>query len=556
MSITLKSERTRQGDIIALQLELKADLYIGFVGIDLGPLQISETDKVLIDRPGFIEKSGVVSATTASQEKLESSFVAVLAQGNGSAHLAGIGALHDEASSIAIADDSFRVGFKLKRLLPAGTYQYKIFTCSGDDPLQLLQHYGAFIKTFGRKPGQPPSGWNSWDFYGAAVSMDVVEQEMQALGRMKCRSKLEYLTLDMGWEEAWGDWIPNRKFPETFKAISSRIIQAGFKPGIWLAPLHVSMFTQLARYRQDLFLRNKDGSLIIENGDSPIGPVLLLDFTLAEVRELVGSWFREMRNSGFDLFKIDYLYSRYLGLQESSRTGINRVAFTRLIYQTIRDAVGQDAHIVNCGGSKEAAIGLVDSSRVSMDIHNFWGHIKNNARQIANSFWLNRNAWHNDPDFAIIRHTGNTDAPYLNMPYTMKSLTDGSGFWMAGPEANEEELKVWLSMVRLNGGSLFFADSIHKLSASGKAMIDKLFPGLNGSAIPLDLFENSPPSYWLAQEEKTPTLGIFNWSDSPQTFTCPDAVTAKKGRDFWTGETIDMRKELSLQPHTCLLIEY
>jgi alpha-galactosidase len=300
--------------------------------LDIGPFELSDEDSFLVDIPGFIGENGVVSATVAQEKRLESAMSAVLALKNGSAVLAGIAETSFESSSFAIVDGCLRAGFKLNKNFPVGSYRFKLRIAFGNDPLRLLSAYGDYLAQFSRTQEKIiPVGWNSWDFYGAAVAMNDIEKEMEALGALECREKVKYITIDMGWEESWGDWIPNRKFPKELKTIAAKIRDTGFKPGIWLAPLQVSMYTRLARFRQNLFLRDETGALIIESANSPVGPVLLLDYKLAEVRKLVGGWFRNLRESGFELFKIDYLYTAFLSLQENSLGGIIRIAFSRLI---------------------------------------------------------------------------------------------------------------------------------------------------------------------------------------------------------------------------------
>ncbi len=73
----------------------------------------------------------------------------------------------------------------------------------------------------------------------------------------------------------------------------------------------------------------------------------------------------------------------------------------------------------------------------------------------------------NDPDFAIVRSAATTADPNLNIPYKRRPLQPGGGHWMAGPDASFEELKAWLAIVYLTGGSLFLSDSIPRLNRLG-----------------------------------------------------------------------------------------
>ncbi|MCA1809442.1 MAG: hypothetical protein LC725_08350 [Lentisphaerae bacterium] len=359
---------------ISLCLDLAAPRPVDFFGLALGPLCLAAADKFFGDIPGFLERTGVMPALEAqAQTRCASLFGMVIQPGRDRTCLAGIGGLHAEPSGFFVKQDRLWAGWRPERML-SGRIEFKLLVSCRAAPLALLSDYGRQLAPLGRVGASAPTGWNSWDYYGGAISMAELRGEMAALRRWKVRENLQYLTIDMGWEEAWGNWVPNRRFPARPAQIAGRLRAAGWRPGIWLAPLQVNMFTPLARQRQDLFLRDEQDSLIIIDTDTPCGPVLLLDFSLPEVQELVRGWFVGLRQAGFELFKIDYLYTKFINQARHNSAGWGRAAFVRRIFEVIREALGDEAHIVNCGGLKEAALGLVDSSRVTVDIHNFWGH--------------------------------------------------------------------------------------------------------------------------------------------------------------------------------------
>lgn len=525
---------------------------VDFCGFDLGPLKLAGGDVFFGSKPGFLERDGARSALEAQRDGDSTATLGMVVGGNGQSILAGIGDISDDPSYFQIIDDRLRAGFEPKRLL-SGTHRFQLRFSFGTDPLRLLGDYGRHLSTFARPIAATPTGWNSWDFHAAAISMEDVEREMDALERLPFSESLRYVTIDMGWEERWGDWRPNRKFPESAADIAAAIKRRGWTPGVWLAPLQASMFSRLARHRQEMFVTNDDGSLIINTDDDALEGLLLLDYSLPEVRELAFGWFADLRRAGFELFKIDYLYDKYLSLCAGE---MGKVAFARSIFETIRNAVGDDAHIVNCGGNKEAALGLVDSCRVTVDVHNFWGHFRNNAKQIANSFWMNRALWINDPDFAIVRCPETCSARRRNMPYAKRPAGNDADFWMRGPEASRGELRTWLSAVRLNGGSVFLSDSIATLNDAGTSDLATLFPPSTTGFTPLDLFERSHPSIWLSNDETRPLLGLFNWDDVETTLALPASLErGVTGKDAWTGQSVSITDSIRLNPRSCRLIE-
>ena len=216
--------------------------------------------------------------------------------------------------------------------------------------------------------GPVPTWWNSWDYYGGAIALADVRREMAAINASPLRGKLKYLTLDMGWEQAWGEWVPNGRFPQTYRALAEEIEAAGFVPGVWLAPLQAHTYSRLGRHRQDLLVPGADGYPVT------VGQHALLDFTLPEVHDILREWFGGLRAAGFRLFKLDYIYADYLAVMNhcADRTR-GKAGIIRQGLEVIREAVGPESHILNCGAPVECALGLADSARVTTDIHTFWG---------------------------------------------------------------------------------------------------------------------------------------------------------------------------------------
>jgi len=248
-----------QGDFhsVSLRLQLDNPCTVHFFGVRLGPLNVGRNDRFFGDIPGFLERIGVMSARTARDEHTAASFFAMTGRPGVSMLLAGIGGRCDDASAFFLRGDSLHAGWKPDRMC-AGETACTLLLGIHRDPLVLLQAYGRALAPLGRT-GPAPTGWNSWDYYGGAVGMADVRREMTGLRRLRCGDSLRYVCIDMGWEEAWGHWVTNRKFPARIARVADRIRAAGRVPGIWLAPLQVGLFTVLARTRQDLFLRDAEG---------------------------------------------------------------------------------------------------------------------------------------------------------------------------------------------------------------------------------------------------------------------------------------------------------
>jgi len=472
--------------------------------------------------------------------------------GTGRAFLFGNGRPDGDFSFFEATPALFKAGWEPQRELHRDT-EFLLLAGHGADPFRLLDLYAAALQPFARPSSSPATGWNTWDYYGGAITLADVRRELSALRSCPFGDSLKYAVLDMGWECAWGDWRPNRKFAATFRSIARQIESAGFVPGIWTAPLLCDIYTPLARHRQDLFARTAENHPVVMGGKG------VFDFTLPEVQELLAKWFGRMREAGFRLFKIDYIYTAYIeAMQRLSDPTVGKAAAIRRGLEAIRDAIGDDSHLINCGTPAECAIGIADSVRVSIDIHAFWGHVKNNALQIAASAWQNGRLWTIDPDFALIRCGATSADPYPNRLYTRQPLTADGGFWMAGPEASHTELRTWLSLVRLAGGNLFLSDSVRRLNRKGIDDLSRLFPPLRRSAKPLDLFLNPVPRFWCLPptDGERGWLGVFNWDDGPAPLVVPPGLgIPDAGFDVWTGRPVRLSDVPAMAPHSALLLQ-
>jgi hypothetical protein len=473
--------------------------------------------------------------------------IGALLHGGTEALLVGIGGVVPDFPSFTTDGESAQFALNLERTLPRPVEYTVVLGLSGDAHA-LLEGYGDLLARGGRPVGEVPTGWNSWDYYQGAVTMDDIRAEMAAINASPLRGRLKYVTLDMGWENCWGDWRPNRKFPESPADIAREIRAAGFEPGIWLAPLQASTYLPRLRHERDMLCRQPDGEPIIASGN---GSCTLLDPTHPQTEAWLHDTCHGLREAGFSLFKVDYIYRNYLDtMGEFHEPGTGKAAVARRFLEIIRGAIGEDAHLLSCGVPLPAAFGLADSARISVDIHNFWGHVRNSAGQVAAAYWLNRRVWVNDPDFALIRCPQTSDDPHLNVPYGRRPYASPEDYWMAGDDASFAELKTWLTLVHLCGGSVFASDCTPRLNALGVSTLARLLEEPSDPARPLDLFENTPPRIWLADKR----LGLINYDDEPAEIALP-AGAPDEGVDFWSGEQVKLGATVCLPAHGSLLLK-
>jgi len=467
----------------------------------------------------------------------------------------GIGAPAADFTSLQVKADCLQFGFDIDRQL-LGAQEYVLTFGVGPEPLGLLEAYGDALARHCRPIAPRPTGYNSWDYYSGAVTMDNLRTEMAAINASPLRGRLRYFCIDMGWENQWGDWRPNRKFPEGYEQVAREIRGAGFEPGIWTAPFQAHVYLPVARRRRDLFATGADGEPVIVQAGT--GPCLLFDPTVPQIEQMLLDTYSRMRQAGFTLFKVDYIYRPYIdAIARFHDETLGKAGATRRFLEIIRQAIGPDAHLLSCGAPQEIALGLADSARVSGDIHNFWGHVKAGAAQIAACYWMDGRLWKNDPDFAIIRCSQTSDDPYLNRAYEKRPLSPDGGHWLAGPEADLEELKTWLALVYLSGGAIYLSDSIARLKENGIDLLCRLLEAPTQAARPLDLFTGRPPQYWLAQTDHGGALGIFNWEDDARLVEPPGGIKLpEEGIEVWSGAKVSLTGGVELPAHGALLMRW
>ena len=92
----------------------------------------------------------------------------------------------------------------------------------------------------------------------------------------------DVVQLDDGWERAVGDWEANDRFPSGMAATARMITDAGFRAGLWLAPMIALPDSRFAIDRPDLLIQSPDGGPLVA-GYNWGGPYYALDTTQEEV---------------------------------------------------------------------------------------------------------------------------------------------------------------------------------------------------------------------------------------------------------------------------------
>ena len=100
---------------------------------------------------------------------------------------------------------------------------------------------GAIARTHGSRTARGPvTGWCSWYDLGPAISQKTMAATIGAFAAEQNRFPKPVILMDDGWQEAYGNWKANSKFPDGMKAVTTAISAAGGIPGVWLCPMRSS----------------------------------------------------------------------------------------------------------------------------------------------------------------------------------------------------------------------------------------------------------------------------------------------------------------------------
>ncbi|OHD74372.1 MAG: hypothetical protein A2177_02030 [Spirochaetes bacterium RBG_13_68_11] len=279
----------------------------------------------------------------------------------------------------------------------------------GAEP-EAFRRYASMIRSAlgcGRA-GDPPRVWCSWYSLYAAIDEQILHRVIDQVTGMP----FEVFQVDDGWQSGIGDWEANRKFPSGMKALAARIRDAGFVPGLWLAPLLAAPSSRLHREHPEWLLRDGRGKLV-SAGFNWGEPLRTLDCARPEVLAWLAALMRKVRAWGFGYAKLDFLYAGALpGVRGN---GMPREAAYRTALRVMREALG-DAYLLACGAPVIPSVGLCDALRVGPDVAAAWdvprdsvllaNHAtpgaRNAVRTTVHRLWLDPLV-HVDPDVVYFR---------------------------------------------------------------------------------------------------------------------------------------------------------
>lgn len=271
-----------------------------------------------------------------------------------------------------------------------------------------------------RVPDRRITGWCSWYNLYAAINEQNIREHLKSAEdfRERYRARLDVFLIDDGFTPEMGDWLDVQpQFPNGLKPLLADIREAGFVPGLWIAPFMVGNRSRLFADHPDWVVREvATGEPLVQmefygefRWHKRSEEYYILDITHpgAErwIREVFRTWSREW---GARYFKTDFMF---FGAEHGPdrakwhEPGLSRIAVWRRMATIIREEIGESLWL-GCGCPLWASVGLVDAVRIGRDVGTRWSGdqsaeslLRDQATRNHAAGWL----WQADPDCILLR---------------------------------------------------------------------------------------------------------------------------------------------------------
>lgn len=387
-----------------------------------------------------------------------------------------------------------------------------------------------------------PIGWCSHQAYATTVSEEAIFDNVASLRAVRGIMPVEVVQIDDGYQTAIGDWlILNERFPHGMDAVAERIREAGYRPGIWLAPFTVSPNSRLAQQHPDWLVRDESGNPAV--GGRGWGTDLYgLDATHPGAQD----WLRRIfalivEKGGYNYLKLDWLFSGALPGRHHDPSA-TRASALRDGLRIIRETVGDETFLLGCGSPLLSAVGLVDAMRIAPDAALHWepraGSAAMGQSEIVSAPSL-RNALRN-----TLMRAWMHPALWINDPGCLPLLERES-------HLTKDEMQAFITAAGLTGGVTFFSPRVSQLTLERIEVFQKLLPPMPECALPLNYLIHDVPELVMTQIVRPwgrwLLVGLFNSGREARDMAvqwsalglAPDAYHTT---EFWSGTYFGMSK--------------
>lgn len=253
-------------------------------------------------------------------------------------------------------------------------------------------------------------GYSSW--YNRYQFIDESAMVEDLSGCKTILKEGDLFQVDDGWQPKVGDWegSDEEKFPRGMKALAEDIHKAGFRAGLWMAPLCAGKGSKVLKEHPDWVIKDENGEPF--SCGSNWGGFYGLDIDIPECAEYIEKSIRRTYEDwGFDLLKLDFLYA---GATFGSSKETRAARMIRIV-KLIREWAG-DKQILVCGVPLMPCFGIADYARIGCDVGLTWRDrpferllhrervsTVNSLTDTIGRNQLDKRAFGNDPDVFFLR---------------------------------------------------------------------------------------------------------------------------------------------------------
>jgi len=428
-----------------------------------------------------------------------------------------------------------------------------------DDPQPLGAYFDAVAEKYDVKAlPSAPAGWCSWYYYYEKISAGIIADNLNRINAIKERLPLNLIQIDDGFEAQVGDWLEtNPRFPQGMAQLAREIENAGFTPGLWLAPFALHPNSRIAVEHPDWLLRRENGKLA-RGGFGWNSLMAALDLTVPEALEYAcGVVDAAVHQWGFPYLKLDFLFAAALNgkYHDPTRT---RAQVMRAGMEALRRSAGEETILLGCGLPLGSALGLVQAMRIGADVSGSWKpfyfgmglpfnnepHMpsaRNSIQNILARAGMHRRWWVNDPDCLLVRPDS---------------------------RLNLDEVRTLATAIGMTGGSVLLSDNMTELPEDRLEIAAALLPPIENDVQALDWLDAETPQKLRIDLQgavgKWHVLAYFNWQDAAREIRLRPEDFRLPADDYWVRSFWDNRvwnttgkKKLFaavLQPHATLLL--
>ena len=310
------------------------------------------------------------------------------------------------------------------------TAQIEIFTASSffECKDKLREIYDSLHFSSISHLGKTPGGWESWYNHYANINEALILKDLEALTKTENIISIgnfssKIFQIDDGWELALGDWIPRKdRFANGFIPLVQKIEDAGFIPGLWIAPFIIDARSKTAAEHPDWLLRDEKHELVIA-GYNPLwgkhGNFYCFDLSNDQVIKYLDSLMETIINEwGFRYIKLDFMYAGMLYGDYQTPTASYKIYHRAIATLTsrARTKTGKPVAYLGCGIPFELSFKYTPLARIGCDTYEHWKNklarlIKWNGRNeaylnlkdtLGHALW-NNTVFANDPDVIFVR---------------------------------------------------------------------------------------------------------------------------------------------------------